>query len=155
MQAAIERRLAFDLRATWQARVLLAAQAKCDGVIGAVALSVLAHNYDEALPVLLKVLFPGFESIAPPFLCTAGKVDKSGAVVADLVGKPGSIIRNYALYRDEIALRDDFRRLADELKLSDADRVELFGAVKRWVVADRRLDPNMDPRDPDAKRILH
>lgn len=151
----IENRLAFDLRATWQARVLLAAQAKNEGVIAAVALSVLAHNYDEALQVLLKVLFPGFESITPPFLCSAGKVDKSGAVVADLVARAGVITRNYRLYRDEIALRDDFRRLADKLKLSDADRVELFGAVKRWVVADRRLDPNMDPMDPDAKRLLN
>lgn len=152
---AIEKTLAFDLRATWQARVLLAAQAKTDGVVGAVALSVLAHNYDDAMPALLKVLFPGFESITPPFLCTAGKVDKSGAIVADLVEKYGSITKNYRLYRDEIELRDDFRRLADELKLDDADRVELFGAVKRWVVADRRLDPNMDPQDPDAKRLVH
>jgi hypothetical protein len=152
---AIEKRLAFDLRATWQARVLLAAQAKTDGVIGAVALSVLAHNYDDALPTLLKVLFPGFESITPPFLCSAGKVDKSGAVVADLVERAGVITKNYRLYRDEIALRDDFRRLADELKLKDTDRIELFAAVQRWVVADRRLDPNMDPKDPDAKRLLN
>lgn len=152
---AIEKRIAFDLRATWQARVLLAAQAKTGGVIGAVTLSVLAHNYDDAMLTLLKVLFPGFESITPPFLCSAGKVDKSGAVVADLVERAGVITKNYRLYRDEISLRDDFRRLADELKLRDADRVELFAAVKRWVVADRRLDPNMDPKDPDAKRLLN
>lgn len=151
----IEKRLAFDLRASWQARVLLAAQEKNEGVIGAVALSVLAHNYDDAMLVLLKVLFPGFESIKPPFLCSAGKVDKSGAVVADLVERQGVIVKNYRLYRDEIALRNDFRRLADQLKLDDADRVELFGAVKRWVVADRRLDPNFDPQDPDAKRIIN
>jgi hypothetical protein len=31
----------------------------------------------------------------------------------------------------------------------------MFAAVKRWVVADRRLDPNMDPQDPDAKRLVH
>jgi hypothetical protein len=38
----IEARLAFDLRATWQARILVAcAQEKREGVIGAVALSVL------------------------------------------------------------------------------------------------------------------
>jgi hypothetical protein len=152
---AIETRLAFDLRASWQARVLLAAQEKTDGVIGAVALSVLAHNYDEAMPVLMQVLFPGFESIKPPFLCSAGRVDKGGAVVADLAEKSGQIVKNYRLYPNEIALRDDFRRLADQLKLPDSDRVELFAAVKRWVVADRRLDPTMDPQDPDAKRLVH
>jgi hypothetical protein len=55
------------------------------------------------------MLFPGFESITPPFLCSAGKVDKTGAVVADFVAKSGAITKNYPLYRDEIALRDDFR----------------------------------------------
>jgi hypothetical protein len=57
------------------------------------------------------------------------------------------------LYRNEVALRNDFRQLADRLKLNDADRIELFAAVKNWVVADRRLDPTMDPKDPDAKRL--
>lgn len=133
--------------------MLIAAQQKNEGVIGAVALSVLAHNYDDAMLPLLKVLFQGFESITPPFLCSAGKVDKEGAIVADLVERAGKIVKNYRLYGSEIELRDDFRRLADQLKLSDADRVEMFAAVKRWVVADRRLDPTMDPKDPDAKRL--
>lgn len=155
MRRAIEDRLAFDLRDTWQARVLLAAHAKKEGVTGAVALSMLAHNYDDALLALLKVLFPGFQSIDPPFLCSAGKVDKTGAVVADLVTKYETITKNYRLYGNEIELRDDFRKLADELKLSDADRIEMFGALKRWVVADRRLDPTFDPQDPDAKRLVH
>jgi hypothetical protein len=128
----MEARLTFDIRATWQARMLIAAQQKREGVIAAVMLSVLAHNYDDALLPLLKILFPGFESITPPFLCSAGKVDKEGAVVADLVERTGKIVRNYRLYRDEIV-----------------------GAVKRWVVADRRLDPAMDPKDPEAKRLVH
>ena len=151
----IEARLAFDLRATWQARLLLAAQAKGEGVIGAVTLSVLAHNYDVAITdVLLPMLFPGFTGLEAG-LCSAGKVDKTGAIVADFKEKTGVITKNYRLYRDEVALRDDFRRLADDLKLGDADRVEMFAAVKRWVVADRRLDPNMDPMDPEAKRLVH
>jgi hypothetical protein len=152
---ATEQRLTFDIRDTWQARVLVAAQQKMEGVIGAVTLSVLAHNYDDAMLPLLQCVFPGFQSIRPPFLCTAGKVDKTGAVVANLVERSGKIVKNFWLYRDEIALRDDFRRLADELKLNDSDRVELFAAVKRWVVADRRLDPLMDPKDPEAKRLVH
>jgi len=150
----IEARLAFDIRDTWQARVLLVAQERKSGVIGAVALSVLAHNFDDAMPVMLKVLFPGFTSIEPPFLCSAGKVDKHGAVVADLIERSGVIVKNLPLYRDEIELRDDFRKVADQLKLNDADRRELFAAVQRWVVADRRLDPTMDPKDPDAKRLV-
>jgi hypothetical protein len=151
----VEARLAFDLRATWQARMLVAAQEKREGVIGAVTLSVLAHSYGDTITdILLPFLFPGFSGLRSG-LCSAAKVDKSGAIVADHVEINGSITRNHFLYRDEIALRDDFRRLADQLKLPDADRVEMFAAVKRWVVADRRLDPNMDPQDPDAKRLVH
>ena len=142
---------ATELRDTWQGRCLATARGKT----GAVMLSVLAHNYDGAMLALLKVVFPGFKSITAPFLCTAGKVAKSGAVVADMVGKYGGITKDAVLYRSEVELRDDFRKLADGLKLSDAERVEMFAAVKRWVVADRRLDPTMDPKDPDAKRLVH
>jgi hypothetical protein len=45
------------------------------------------------------------------------------------------------------------RRLADRLKLSDQERLEFFTCVKRWLVADLRLDPTMDPMDPDAKHL--
>lgn len=145
-----EAKLAIDLRDTWQGRCLATARGKT----AAVMLSVLAHNYEEALVPLCAVVFPGFSGHLPaPYLTSAAKVGKSGEVVADMVTKAGKHAKNFALYRSEIELRDDFRRLADFLRLNDGERTELFGAVKRWVVADRRLDPNMDPKDPDAKRL--
>lgn len=147
----IEATLAFDLRATWQARALVEAK----GQLGAVVLSVLAHNYDGAMPTLLRVAFPDFISITAPFYCSAAKVAKSGRVVADVVTKNGNVVKDSLVFESEEKLRDEFRRLADRLKLSDADRVEMFDAVKRWVVADRRLDPEMDPLDPEAKRLVH
>lgn len=140
------------MRDMWQARALVHAQRKHVGVI---FLSVLAHNFADAMPVLMRVAFPGFTSITPPFLVTAGKIGKGGQIVADVFNRNGTISKDVALYKNEIALRDDFRRLADELALSDTDRVEMFKCVQRWVVADRRLDPTMDPRDPDAKRLVH
>ncbi len=143
-------RLSFDLRGTWQGRALAAATGKT----GMVLLSVLAHNYDEQLLTLLKVVFPGFTSIAAPFPTSAGRIERSGAVVADICMKDGRIVRNAILYRNEIEMRDDFRRFADRLKFSDADRRELFIALQNWVVADRRLDPLMDPKDPEAKRLV-
>jgi hypothetical protein len=143
--------ITFDIKDTWQARCLVAAEGKTFEVM----LSVLAHNFDDAMPVLLETVYPGFRSITAPFLCTAGRVSGTGHVVANRITKSGRLVRDFALYKNETALRDDFRRLADRLRLNDADRVELFGAVKRWVVADRRLDPTMDPKDPDAKRIIH
>lgn len=145
----IEKNIAFDLRASWQARVLTAS----GGQIGAVVLSVLSHNYEEALPTLLAVIFPGFTSIAAPFYCSAGKVAKGGHVVADVVTKDGTIIKDAKVFDNETQMRDAFRQLADRIKLNDADRTELFKCVQRWVVADRRLDPSFDPKDPDAKRL--
>ena len=142
-------RLAFDLMATWQARTLQAATGKT----GAVLLSVLAHCYDEQLLTLLKAVYPGFTSIAAPFLCSAGRIAKSGAIVADLIGPDGRTHKNRVFYRSELELRDDFRKLADRIQLNDSDREQLFIAVRKWVVADRRLDPTMDPKDPDAKRF--
>lgn len=147
---AIEGTLAFDLSASWQARVL----ASSGGHLGAVVLSVLSHNFDDAMPVLLRLVFPGFVSITAPFYCTAAKVDKAGRVVADVVTRDGGIVKDSVVFASEQHLRDEFRRLADRLKLNDSDRTELFKSVQRWVVADRRLDPNFDPKDPDAKRLI-
>lgn len=146
-----EVKLLFDLRDCWQGRCLSAAKGKT----AAVLLSVLAHNYDDAMLPLLQAVFPGFTSLAAPFFSTAGKVAKGGQIVADMVTKTGKVSKDFQIYRNEIDLRDDFRRLADHLKLNDTERAELFGAVKRWVVADRRLDPTMDPKDPDAKRLVN
>ena len=142
-------RIEFDVLSTWQAKLL----GDVNGKTAAVVLSVLAHNFDEALLPLLQMVFPGFVSISAPFLSTAAKVDKTGAVVADMVTRDGRIVKDKVLYPSETALRDDFRRLADRLKLNDEDRAEMFVCVKNWVVADRRLDPTFDPRDPDAKRL--
>jgi hypothetical protein len=144
-------RHAQDLLNTWQARILRIATHK----LGAVVLSVLAHNYDDAMPVLLRLVFPGFYSIKAPFLCTAGKIAKTGHVCADVVTRDGQIVKMAAIYRDTREMESAFRRLADRLKLPDSDRVEMFNAVKKWVVCDYRLDPNMDPMDPDAKRLIH
>ncbi len=151
-ETALARKHFSELRDTWQVRTLV--QSK-DQHVGVVLLSVLAHSFDEAMPVMLRVAFPGFSSISPPFLSTCGKVGKNGEIVADVVLRNGRIVKDTAVYVSETALRDDFRRLADQLKLTDFDRTEMFKCVQRWVVADRRLDPTMDPQDPDAKRLVH
>ena len=145
------RRLAEDLRRTWQARALVETQRER---IGAVVLSVLAHNFDDVMPVLMRIVFPGFHSITAPFICSAGKVNKRGHIVADIVMRDNEAPRkNRVIYRTVGNLQNDFRRLADRLSLTDSERVELFTAVRRWVVADQRRDPTLDPADPDSRRL--
>lgn len=140
-----------ELREGWQVRALIATRRK---PLGMVVLSMLAHTYDEAMPVLLRVAFPGFTSIAPPFLTTCGKIDKTHAIVADVVGRTGKIEKNVAIFQHASDMQGQMRRLADELKLPDEQRIEMFNVAQRWIVADRRIDPTMDPRDPDARRLV-
>ncbi len=145
----LQNAITFDLRASWQARAL----AEAKGQTGMVLLSVLSHTYDDALVVLLPIVFPGFVEPSLPVLASCGKVDKTGAVVADVIGRDHVVAKDAVIYPSETALQNDFRRLADRLKLNDEDRIELFKCVQRWMVADRRLDPTFDPKDPDAKRL--
>jgi hypothetical protein len=119
-------RLAIDLRDTWQGRALATATGKTAAVL-----------------------------LSAPFFCTAGRVAKSGHIVANMVTRSGRVQKDFPVYRNIVEMQNDFRRLADALKFDDADRIQLFAAVKNWVVADRRLDPTMDPKDPDAKRLIN
>lgn len=165
MQAAADfvdlafKRHADELRATWQARVLtprftvVAGFLRPRDLLGACLLSVLAHNYDDAMPVLLRVVFPGFESVGTPMLVSAAKVAKTGQVMADIVTKTGRRMPRQALFATERIMEKAFREIADDAKLTDAERIDLFDAIRRWVVCDYRLDPTMDSADPDAKRL--
>lgn len=149
----IEMSAAFDLHACWQVRALKEAK----GQTAMVLWSVLAHTYDpEAMDAAFRLVFPWYHGPGTPMplpcLLSAAKIDKTGAVVGDVQGQFGKKT-DAVLYETEAHLRDDFRRLADRLKLNDQDRIELFKCVQRWVVADRRLDPTFDPKDPDAKRL--
>ncbi len=148
----IEQQIAFDLRATWQGRALM----EIKGPFRAVLMSVLAHTLDEAMVTLCAVVFENFDgSLDPPYLTTAAKINKSGAIVADVCDRVGTIRKDEVIFVSEQQMQDTFRKCADRLKLSDSDRIELFKYAQRWVVADRRLDPNFDPKDPDAKRLTH
>lgn len=135
----------------WQVRAMVATRHR---ELGMAVLSMLARTYDDAMPVLLRVAFPGFISIAPPFATTCGRIDKTGAVVADVMDRSGNIEKDAAIFKNTNDMQEQFRRLADELKLPDEQRIEMFKVAQRWIVADRRLDPTMDPRDPEAKRLV-
>jgi hypothetical protein len=143
--------LAFDIMDTWQARCLKSAR----GQTAMVLLSILSHAYDEALIPVLLLVFPGFIEPSLPCLCSAARIGKTGAIIADVITRDGYVQQGMWIYKSETVLRDDFRSLADRVDLSDVDRRELFICINKWIVADQRLDPNFDRRDPDAKRILN
>jgi hypothetical protein len=138
-----------ELRDSWQGKLLAKARTK-DYMV---ALSVIATNYDEMMIPLLRAVHPGWIEPSLPCLCSSGRVAKSGAIFAQCMFHQG---RKYVvLYKDERELRDCFRRLADQAKLADDERIEMFQAIRNWIKADYRLDPTMDPHDPDARRLVH
>lgn len=141
-------RFEVELRESWRGRVLAGAKGPTQDVV----LSIMAHNFAGAILTLCQVAWPGFVGLEQGFV-SAGKIDKSGRVVADYGNKNGSITKDMVVYRSDLHYRDDMRRLADRMKLDDQERLEFFTCVKRWLVADRRLDPTMDYADPDAKHL--
>lgn len=130
------------LRDSWEGRVLKAAT----GLRFAVLHAIIVAEYPQALPFLLRSVFPGFIDIKLPQLFGYARIERSGAVTclitrtrAELAGAaPRDRVPIYAS-NDEMCA--DMRRLADRLKLSDADRTEMFELIQKWVAEDLRIGP--------------
>jgi hypothetical protein len=128
---------------TWQGKTLAGARGKT----AAVAMSVIAHQIKDtiALKTLLEITFPGYSGIATPFIASCGRITATGRVIAEVVRDSGRCWET--LYKTEAALEKAFRELADAVKLTDAERVALFDALKAWITCDYRLDPTTGQRE--------
>lgn len=140
-----------ELRQSWQGRALAVTNLKSPKLCR-VLMSVLADNYDDTMPFLLHAVF-GSAAITVPFICSDPRINKASQITADLITKYGTKVKNYVVFDDAKQMEGVFRKMADRLKLSDIDRLELFACIHHWVKADFRLDPTMDRADPDARRL--
>jgi hypothetical protein len=140
-----------ELRYSWQGRMLHNTRNR---PVGAVVCSIIANSDDEPMELLLRAVFPDYAGLKPPGLCSAGRIARNGTVVADIITIEGIRLLRQAIFLDTEQLQNTFRHICDDMKLSDADRKEVFDYVRRWIVADFRLDPRMDPNDPDARRYV-
>jgi hypothetical protein len=140
-----------ELRQSWQGRALVLT-ADVAPKLCRVLMSLFADSYDETMPFLLHAAF-GACTVTAPFLCSSPRINRAGQVTADLINKYGNKQKNYVVFDDERQMECLFRKLADRMKLDDAERIDLFICVRHWVKADFRLDPNFDRADPDAKRL--
>jgi hypothetical protein len=141
-----------ELRCSWQGRALMFAHFNSPQLKTAL-ISLFADNYDDTLPFLLSAVFTDWY-VRAPFYCSNPKINKSGCIVADLIMPDGAKLGDAVIFTSTQQMQDVFRKMADKLKFSDADRVDMFVAVHRWVKADQRLDPAFDRRDPDARRMV-
>lgn len=129
------RRPADELAERWEVRAMREARGKTSAVI----IAVIAAEIPMALPILLKVAFPGFVDIMLPALIGYAFIRKDGAIMANMIDKE----RNLGLakvYESEGELRGDFRKLADKINATDEERIEMFALLKKWIAADTRID---------------
>lgn len=74
----------------------------------------------------------------PPRVESLASVDEQGLTWAYVTSRSGA--RRLTCLGSIMDIRDDFRRLADHLKLDDGERVEMFDELRKWVSIDRRAD---------------
>ena len=150
-------RHANDLRDLWQGRVLITARGNNLLAVS----SMLAHAFDDAMAIMFRVVKPPCwdverQSLKTPFLCSIAKIDKTSHIVVDVIEADGCApTKDVVIYRSLGHFQDEMRRVADVAKLDDDERVQFFICAKNWIAADRRLDPTMNPADPDARRLIH
>jgi hypothetical protein len=134
-----------ELRASWQARVITGLPESYERKI---LESVISHNWDDAFIALLKACDTW---VYLPHLVSAGRISRGGKVFARWINEHGSIETKSFGTLDWLTTA--MRKVADRVHLTDLERWAMFDALGRWLVADYRLDPEMDPADPAAKRL--
>lgn len=108
-------------RATWQYRAVEATRGN-QSRLGLIVLLIIGRTPRN----------PPFLMMRPGLVITA-----DGDVLSDWVGRPGAPVLATCLGTVE-EVRDNLRRLADFLKLSDADRVAMFDALQKCIYKDFR-----------------
>lgn len=123
-----------EVREMWQSRCLRASTGKLRKVI----IVALAKEYPAALVTLMKATFPGFVDFDRPFFTSYAHINLAGQIVCDMIDHDGSKV--VASIGDEDSFISAVRHLADQLKLSDADRSEMFIVLQKWIASDKRVN---------------
>jgi hypothetical protein len=100
------------------------------------AVLALRGNQTLAGAILLQLIMKPPKN--PPSVDSLATVDENGFTWAVCTTRSGQ--RGLAMVGHITDIRDEFRRLADHLKLDDGERVELFDELRKWVSIDLRAD---------------
>lgn len=76
----------------------------------------------------------------PPRIMGSATIDLDGNVLVTFQSRTGVTHEKFR-YCSVQEMCDSFSELADVLRLSDVERIEMFQEVKRWVYKDERADP--------------
>jgi hypothetical protein len=121
----IEQMASEAARASWQYRAIAATRGN-QTRLGAVLLGVLGKSGDR---------YPAYGLNA--------EIDAHGVVWSAMHDRYGNPYRR-VIVGDVEDLTNNFRGLADHLKLSDGERKEMFDALRKWISHDYRVKPEYD-----------
>lgn len=113
---------------TWRSRAVLATDAN-KTLLGCFVLAILGWQH----------------TFKPPRFGSRAVIDKDGIVISHMQNQYGEIHRNQRIGPVQDII-DNFRGLADHLKLSDVDRDEMFGELRKWFLHDARANSTNQER---------
>lgn len=73
----------------------------------------------------------------PPRFGRVARIDKEGIAYSNMQDKNGGMHRDFPLGNVQTVI-DNFKGLADELKLNDEERKQMFGELRKWFFIDER-----------------
>ena len=111
-------------RATWQYRIIETTRGN-QSQLGCVVLAVLGKSASN-----------------PPKITGSATIKTDGQVYANFTGSD-CVARQGVHICSVEDLQRNFSGLADHLKLSDEERVEMFGEVKKWIWKDERANTTL------------
>lgn len=123
----------------WEARVMRAAR----GRLGRVLLQSLKLDYvgvtATSWVTWLSWVFPGFDGhLKPPLFVGHARIELSGRITTMVYDNHG-LFRREAIYRHKDEFLSEMRHLADDLKLADFERVQMFALLGKWISSDLRI----------------
>lgn len=108
-------------RASWQYRAITETRSHTT-VVGCILLAALGKYPSRA-----------------PMLRDGAVIEKDGSITADLwIDAEGCVWGHQPVGLTVDDLKARFNRLADKLKFNDAERGELFTALRQWIRLDKR-----------------
>lgn len=73
----------------------------------------------------------------PPRFGKVARIDKDGIAFSNMQSKDGKMYRDYGLGPVKVIV-DNFRGLADDLKLTEKETKEMFSELRKWFFVDER-----------------
>jgi len=137
---------------TWQWRALSATRLN-QSQLGAVLIAVLGNDpiLEHCMLDVARLIYgPAAtrKAFDPPRFVSGGapgwgaNITSDGMIMSDFYDRQGNMHYG-ALVGSVEEMTDNFRGLADYLKLSDNERVALFTAVRQWIKTDARMQPTL------------